>query len=280
MREFVDHVHFVGMGGIGMSGIAEVVLDQGYTVSGTDLRDGPVLQRLRSLGAQAHIGHAAEHIQGADVVVISSAVAEDNPEVVAARAAGVPVVPRAEMLGELMRFRNGIAIAGTHGKTTSTSLVSSVLINAGMDPTFVIGGIVQREDSNARLGKGDYLIAEADESDASFLHLTPQIAAVTNIDMDHMQTYDNSFEQLKQTFVSFLHNLPFYGLAVLCFDDPVVREIAGDVNRRIVSYGFDDDVDIQAVNVRQEGQLSVFEVVRFGQRRGNSRSICRGGIMF
>ncbi len=268
MREFVKHIHFVGMGGIGMSGIAEVLLEQGYKVTGSDLRDGPALSRLNRLGATTMIGHRAENCKDANVVVISSAVDQQNPEVLAARENKIPVVPRAEMLGELMRFRQGIAISGTHGKTTSTSLVSSVLIKANLDPTFVIGGIVNSVDSNARLGQGEILVAEADESDASFLQLTPTIAVVTNIDSDHMQTYENSFAKLKDTFVQFLHKLPFYGLAVLCFDDPVVREIAPLVNRRILSYGFDDDVDIQAKNYRQEGHISHFDVVRNGQHAG------------
>ena len=268
MREFVKHVHFVGLGGIGMSGIAEVLLEQGYKVSGSDINDSPVLQRLAEKGATTVIGHAADNILGTDVVVVSSAVAESNPEVLAARKQKVPVVPRAEMLAELMRFKQGIAIAGTHGKTTATSLVSAVLSKAGLDPTFVIGGIVASEASNARLGKGEILVAEADESDASFLHLTPTIAAITNIDADHMETYGNSFEKLKQTFIQFIHTLPFYGLAILCFDDPVIRDIADQFNRRIVSYGMRDGVDIQAVNIHQQGLNTQFEVVRFGQPIG------------
>jgi UDP-N-acetylmuramate--alanine ligase len=241
-----------------------VLLEQGYKVTGSDLRDSPALQRLARLGAKTMIGHVEQNSQDADVVVTSSAVDKNNPEVAAARKNKIPVVPRAEMLGELMRFRQGIAIAGTHGKTTTTSLVSSVLIKAGLDPTFVIGGIVNSVDSNARLGQGEILVAEADESDASFLQLTPTIAAVTNIDYDHMQTYENSFAKLKRTFVQFLHKLPFYGLAILCFDDPVVREVAQKINRRILSYGFDDDVDIQAANFRQDGHISHFDVVRHG----------------
>lgn len=268
MREFVKHMHFVGLGGIGMSGIAEVLLEQGYKISGSDINDGPVLQRLAAKGAHTMIGHAAENIAGTDVVVVSSAVADSNPEVRAARRQKIPVVPRAEMLAELMRFRQGIAIAGTHGKTTTTSLVSAVLIKAGLDPTFVIGGIVASEASNARLGTGEILIAEADESDASFLQLTPTIAAITNIDADHMETYGNSFDQLKQTFVQFIHKLPFYGLAVLCFDDPVIRDIADQFNRRIVSYGVRDGVDIQALNVVQKGINTQFDVLRFGEPIG------------
>ncbi len=268
MREFVKHIHFVGIGGIGMSGIAEVLLEQGYVVTGSDLRDGPELKRLAKLGAKTMLGHAAENSQSADVVVTSSAVDPQNPEVVFARENNIPVVPRAEMLGELMRFRQGIAIAGTHGKTTTTSLVSSVLIKAGLDPTFVIGGIVNSVDSNARLGQGEILVAEADESDASFLQLTPMIATITNIDFDHMQTYENSFAKLKRTFVQFLHRLPFYGLAILCFDDPVVRKLAPKVNRRIMSYGFDEGVDVQATNFKQDGHISHFDVVRYGQNVG------------
>ncbi|MCP4010805.1 MAG: UDP-N-acetylmuramate--L-alanine ligase [Proteobacteria bacterium] len=269
MREFVKHIHFVGLGGIGMSGIAEVLLDQGYKISGSDLNDGPVLQRLAAKGAITLIGHAEENIQGADVVVVSSAVAESNPEVMAAREQKIPVVPRAEMLAELMRFRQGIAIAGTHGKTTTTSLVSDVLIKAGLDPTFVIGGIVASQASNARLGSGEILVAEADESDASFLQLTPMISAITNIDSDHMETYGNSFEQLKQTFVQFIHQLPFYGLAIICNDDPVVREIAGKLNRRTVTFGLSDGAEIQAVNLRQRGLKTEFEVIRFGEHVGH-----------
>ncbi len=269
MREFVKHIHFVGLGGIGMSGIAEVLIDQGYKISGSDLNDGPVLQRLAAKGAITLIGHAEENIQGADVVVVSSAVAESNPEVMSAREQKIPVVPRAEMLAELMRFRQGIAIAGTHGKTTTTSLVSDVLIKAGLDPTFVIGGIVASQASNARLGSGEILVAEADESDASFLQLTPMISAITNIDSDHMETYGNSFEQLKQTFIQFIHQLPFYGLAIICNDDPVVREIAGKLNRRTVTFGLSDGAEIQAVNLRQRGLKTEFEVIRFGEHVGH-----------
>ncbi len=269
MREFVKHVHFVGLGGIGMSGIAEVLLEQGYKISGSDLNDSVVLQRLANKGATTHIGHAAENIRGADVVVVSSAVADDNPEVLEARAKNIPVVPRAEMLAELMRFKQGIAIAGTHGKTTTTSLVSAVLIAAGLDPTFVIGGIVNSEASNARLGSGELLVAEADESDASFLQLTPMISVITNIDADHMETYDNSFDKLKQTFVQFVHKLPFYGLAILCFDDPVVRELASQINRKVMSYGLRDGVDIQARKIKQEGLNTHFELLRYGKPAGN-----------
>ncbi len=268
MREFVKHIHFVGLGGIGMSGIAEVLLEQGYKISGSDIANGPVLQRLQEKGATTMIGHDAANIRGADVVVTSSAVPETNPEVQAARENKVPVVPRAEMLAELMRFRQGIAIAGTHGKTTTTSLVSAVLVKAGLDPTFVIGGIVASEASNARLGSGEILVAEADESDASFLQLTPMISVITNIDMDHMETYGNNFEQLKQTFVQFIHKLPFYGLAIVCCDDPVIREITDKFNRRTLSYGLCDGAEIQAVNVQQHGCNTSFDVVRYGELAG------------
>ncbi len=268
MREFVKHIHFVGLGGIGMSGIAEVLLEQGYKISGSDIASGPVLQRLTDKGAATMIGHAASNIDGADVVVTSSAVSDNNPEVLAAREQKIPVVPRAEMLAELMRFRQGIAIAGTHGKTTTTSLVSAVLIKANLDPTFVIGGIVASEASNARLGSGEILVAEADESDASFLQLTPMISVITNIDVDHMETYGNNFEQLKQTFVQFIHKLPFYGLAIVCCDDPVIREITDKFNRRTLTYGLCDGAEIQAVNVQQNGLNTSFDVVRYGKRVG------------
>jgi len=268
MREFVEHIHFVGLGGIGMSGIAEVLLEQGYKISGSDIASGPVLQRLADKGASTMIGHDAANIAGADVVVTSSAVADSNPEVIAAREHKIPVVPRAEMLAELMRFRQGIAIAGTHGKTTTTSLVSAVLVKAGLDPTFVIGGIVASEASNARLGSGEILVAEADESDASFLQLTPMISVITNIDVDHMETYGNNFEVLKQTFVQFIHKLPFYGLAIVCYDDPVIREISDKFNRRTLSYGMSDGAEIQAVNVKQNGCNTSFDVVRYGNQAG------------
>ncbi|MEA3291656.1 MAG: UDP-N-acetylmuramate--L-alanine ligase [Pseudomonadota bacterium] len=268
MREFVRHIHFVGIGGIGMSGIAEVLLDLGFTVSGSELRDSTAVDRLRERGAWVVVGHGAENIAGADVVVVSSAVTTDNPEVAAARERKIPVVPRAEMLGELMRFRKGIAIAGTHGKTTTTSLVSAVLAEAGLDPTFVVGGVVNSERSNARLGKGAYLVAEADESDASFLHLQPQMAVITNIDVDHMETYGGDFGKLKATYLDFLHNLPFYGLAVLCFEDTEVRQLAAKAHRSVVSYGFAEDVDFRATNLRQKGMRSLFSVTRYGEPAG------------
>jgi UDP-N-acetylmuramate--alanine ligase len=260
MRNWVKQVHFVGIGGAGMSGIAEVLHNLKFTVTGSDAHDSANTRRLVALGIRVHVGHDASLIKGADVVVISSAVAEDNPEVVAARAAQVPVIPRAEMLGELMRLQHGIAVAGTHGKTTTTSLVASVLAEAGLDPTFVIGGRLNSAGANARLGKGEYLVAEADESDASFLHLQPFMAVVTNIDADHMGTYGGDFAALEQAFVDFLHNLPFYGLAILCTDDAVVREILPRVHKPVRSYGFNADADVRATGVRQDGQTMRFTV--------------------
>ena len=258
----IHRIHFVGIGGSGMSGIAEVLVNLGYEVQGSDLKPNPVTERLEKLGARVVYGHKAQNIGEADVVVISSAVSADNPEVVAALARRVPVVPRAEMLGELMRFRYAIAIAGTHGKTTTTSLTSSILAEGGEDPTFVIGGRLKSADSNARLGGGKYLVAEADESDASFLHLNPMIAIVTNIDNDHLGTHHGDFEQLKASFVAFLHNLPFYGLAVLCVDDVHVRSILTRVNRPVVGYGFSPGADLHAENLRRDGLRTHFEVVR------------------
>ena len=255
-------VHFVGIGGSGMSGIAEVMLSLGYAVQGSDLRANKQTQRLEQQGATIFIGHAANHISDADAVVVSSAVDETNPEVAAARERLMPVVSRAEMLAELMRFRYSIAVAGTHGKTTTTSLVASVLAEAGLDPTFVIGGRLKSADANARLGQGDYLVAEADESDASFVHLKPMLAIVTNIDADHMSTYDGDVDKLKSGFLEFLHNLPFYGLAVVCGDDPGVRDILGDIGRSVVTYGVDDGVDIRAVNIVFHENTTEFDVVR------------------
>ena len=258
----INTIHFVGIGGSGMGGIAEVLLNLGYRVQGSDLRSNAVTDRLARLGARIAIGHSPEHVQGADVVVVSSAVARDNPEVVAALEQRIPVVPRAEMLGELMRFRYAIAIAGTHGKTTTTSLVASILAEGGEDPTFVIGGRLKSAGSNARLGTGRYLVAEADESDASFMHLQPLIAVVTNIDNDHLVTHEGDFERLKQSFVEFLHNLPFYGLAVLCIDDEHVRSILSRVGRPITTYGLCDEADVRAVNIRRNGLQTQFDVVR------------------
>ena len=258
----IHQIHFVGIGGVGMCGIAEVLLNQGYAISGSDMKTSAVTQHLESLGARVFIGHDQENVAGAHVVVISSAVKEDNPEVVAAREQRIPVVRRAEMLAELMRYRHGIAVAGTHGKTTTTSLVASILAVAGKDPTFVIGGRLTSAGTNARLGDSRYLVAEADESDASFLHLQPMVAIVTNVDADHMDTYDGDFNKLKQTFVSFLHNLPFYGLAVMCSDDPVVRELLPQVSRPVLTYGFDEGADYRAVEVEQRGFRSHFRVRR------------------
>ncbi|HEU4590528.1 MAG TPA: UDP-N-acetylmuramate--L-alanine ligase [Steroidobacteraceae bacterium] len=258
----IHRIHFVGIGGSGMGGIAEVLCNLGYEVQGSDLKPNGVTERLQQLGARIMLGHAAENVGEADVVVTSSAVSEDNPEVVAALSRRIPVVPRAEMLGELMRFRYAIAVAGTHGKTTTTSLTASILAEGGEDPTFVIGGRLKSAGSNARLGAGKYLVAEADESDASFLHLNPMIAIVTNIDNDHLGTHHGDFEQLKASFVAFLHNLPFYGLAVLCVDDPHVRAILPKVNRPVVGYGFSESADLRAQNLRRDGLRTHFEVAR------------------
>lgn len=257
-------IHFIGIGGVGMGGIAEVMHHLGYAVSGSDIQRGTMTQRLSSLGITVKIGHYAENVHNCDVVVISSAVKEDNPEVQAARARHIPVIPRAEMLGELMRFRQGIAIAGTHGKTTTTSLVTALLAEGNLDPTFVIGGRLNSAGTHANLGTGEYLVAEADESDASFLHLNPIIAVVTNIDADHMSTYNNDFEVLKQTFIKFLQQLPFYGLAVVCIDDPVVREVLPHISKPQLSYGFSEDADIRAVAVSQSQGRSRFSVLRHG----------------
>jgi UDP-N-acetylmuramate--alanine ligase len=259
-RKRINRLHFIGIGGAGMGGIAEVVANLGYTVSGSDLSESAMTRRLQSLGVTVFKGHAAENMQGADVIVVSTAIDSNNPEIMAAREQRIPIIRRAEMLAELMRFRQGIAIAGTHGKTTTTSLTTSLLIEGGMDPTYVIGGKLNSSASNSKLGTGEYLVAEADESDASFLHLQPMIAVVTNIDEDHMSTYGNDFSKLKQTFVEFLHHLPFYGLAVLCVDDEYVREIMPDVNRPIITYGIDQDADVQATDVRYEGTQSLFSV--------------------
>jgi UDP-N-acetylmuramate--alanine ligase len=260
----IQCIHFVGIGGAGMGGIAEVLLNLGYSVQGSDARASAMTERLRERGADVHIGHDARHLGSADVVVVSSAVAEDNVEIVEAHARRIPVVRRAEMLAELMRFRYGIAVAGSHGKTTTTSLVASVLAEGGEDPTFVIGGRLNSAGTNARLGAGDYFVAEADESDASFVHLQPLIAIVTNIDSDHMDSYGGDLARLRAIFVEFLHNLPFYGLAVLCIDDAGVREVLADVKRPIVTYGTDEDADVRALDVRLEGTRSRFTVQREG----------------
>ncbi len=263
MKQKVKHLHFIGIGGSGMSGIAEVLINLGYAVSGSDIAESAVVRRLKSLGAKVLIGHAAGNIAGADVIVTSSAVKADNPEVVAAKAARVPVVPRAMMLAELMRFKQGIAIAGTHGKTTTTSLISHVLGEAGLDPTCVIGGRLNSIGTNARLGKGEYLVAEADESDASFLYLQPIMAVVTNIDQDHMETYGHDFSRLKSAFVEFLEHLPFYGLAVLCADDANVREILPRLTKPVITYGMSEDVELRAVNVSAaDGRMKFTAVSR------------------
>jgi UDP-N-acetylmuramate--alanine ligase len=253
MKHKIKHIHFVGIGGSGMNGIAEVMLNLGFQVSGSDLADSVATRRLRELGAVVQVGHAEQNISGADAVVVSTAVGKDNPEVVAARAGKIPVVPRAMMLAELMRLRQGIAIAGTHGKTTTTSLTASVLAKGGFDPTYVIGGRLNSSGTNAKLGAGEFIVAEADESDASFLYLTPILAVVTNIDADHMETYGHDFSRLKQAFVDFLERLPFYGRAMLCVDDANVRELLSRISKPVTTYGFSEDAQIRAVNVRHEG---------------------------
>lgn len=256
MKHKVKRIHFVGIGGAGMSGIAEVLANQGFEVSGSDLAESAVTRRLAALGVRIVAGHAAANTLGADAVVVSTAVKDDNPEVAAARERHVPVVPRAQMLAELMRLKQGIAIAGTHGKTTTTSLTASCLAEAGLDPTFVIGGRLISAGANARLGLGEFLVAEADESDASFLFLSPVISVVTNIDQDHMATYGHDFGRLKQAFIDFVHRLPFYGVAVMCLDDPHVREILPGIAKQVVTYGFDPEADIRAENVRASGDGS------------------------
>jgi UDP-N-acetylmuramate--alanine ligase len=262
MKHKVKHIHFVGVGGSGMSGIAEVLANLDYTVSGSDLAASATTRRLEGEGIKVMIGHAAENIAGADAVVTSTAVKANNPEVVAAREKKIPVVPRAQMLAELMRLKNGIAIAGTHGKTTTTSLVASILAEGGIDPTFVIGGRLNAAGANARLGSGDFLVAEADESDASFLFLSPVISVVTNIDADHMETYGHDFERLKSAFVEFLNRLPFYGVAVLCGDDANVRDIMPRVPKQIITYGLSPDCNFYAENVVAEDGRMRFDCVR------------------
>jgi UDP-N-acetylmuramate--alanine ligase len=264
VKHKVRRIHFVGIGGSGMSGIAEVLVNQGYQVSGSDLAENAASRRLASLGARISLSHRPEHVRGADVVVVSTAVQADNPEVVAAREQRIPVVPRALMLAELMRLKQGVAIAGTHGKTTTTSLVASVLAEGGLDPTFVIGGRLIAAGSNARLGAGDFIVAEADESDASFLHLQPSIAVVTNIDADHMGTYGHDFERLKQAFVQFLQNLPFYGSAILCMDDPHVRAILPEVTKPVITYGTLGDAGVRAEAIRHDAGRMRFRVRRAG----------------
>jgi UDP-N-acetylmuramate--alanine ligase len=264
MKHKVKNIHFVGIGGSGMSGIAEVLVTLGYNVSGSDLGSNAVTQRLVDMGATVHQGHDAAYIGNADAVVTSTAVKDDNPEVVAARARKIPIVPRAVMLGELMRLKRGIAIAGTHGKTTTTSLVASVLAQGGLDPTFVIGGRLTAAGANAKLGSGEYLVAEADESDASFLNLAPMIEVITNIDADHMETYEHDFEKLKQAFVHFTHRLPFYGRAMLCIDDPHVRAIIPQVTKPVTTYGFAEDAEVRAINARAVGTQMHFTVLQEG----------------
>lgn len=262
MKHKVKNIHFVGIGGSGMSGIAEVLINLDFNVSGSDLANNATTKRLAGFGAALFKGHAASNLGSADVVVVSSAVSEDNPEVIAARANHIPVVPRAIMLAELMRFRQGIAVAGTHGKTTTTSLIASILAEAGMDPTFVIGGKLEAASANAKLGTGDYIVVEADESDASFLHLSPILAVVTNIDQEHMETYEQSFDKLKNAFVAFLQQLPFWGMAVVCIDDENVREILPNVTKPITTYGFSEDAVVRATNVRADNGKMHFTVER------------------
>lgn len=262
MKHVIKHIHFVGIGGSGMSGIAEVLINLGYTVSGSDLSESASVQHLRAMGAKVHVGHDAQHIEGAHAVVTSTAVKADNPEVVAARALLIPVVPRAVMLAELMRMKKGVAIAGTHGKTTTTSLVASVLAQAGVDPTFVIGGRLNSAGTNAKLGTGDYIVVEADESDASFLNLLPILSVVTNIDADHMETYGHDFGNLKKAFVDFLHRMPFYGAAVVCTDSQAVRDILVDIARPVITYGLNDDAQLQATDIKAVGGQMHFTVKR------------------
>lgn len=258
----IRRIHFIGIGGVGMCGIAEVLLNQGYQVSGSDLRQSSVTQHLINMGAQVFLGHKEENVENVDVVVVSTAIDRNNPEIQLAIEKRIPIVRRAEMLAELMRFRHGIAVAGTHGKTTTTSLVTSILAQAKLDPTYVIGGRLNSSGTNARLGASRYLVAEADESDASFLHLQPMTSIVTNIDADHMETYGGDFDKLKQTFIDFLHNLPFYGLAVLCIDDENVREILPRISRHFITYGLSDDADYQAFDIQQSGLFTTFKVKR------------------
>jgi UDP-N-acetylmuramate--alanine ligase len=271
----VERIHFVGIGGAGMGGIAEVLVNEGYNVSGSDIAPNAVTERLIGLGAKVHFGHNAAYIAGASVVVVSSAINTANPEVAAARELRIPVVRRAEMLGELMRFRHGIAVAGTHGKTTTTSLLASVFAEAGADPTFVIGGLLNSAGSNARLGAGRYLIAEADESDASFLHLQPLASVITNIEADHMDTYEGDFEKLKATYLEFCHNLPFYGVAVVCIDDPVLRALIPQIGRTVLTYGFSDDADFVISEFQQSGTQSRFVITdnSSSDNHGNQREV-------
>ncbi|AEG30975.1 UDP-N-acetylmuramate--L-alanine ligase [Thiomicrospira cyclica] len=269
MKEQVRHIHFVGIGGVGMAGIAEVCINLGFSVSGSDIRRHATVIRLEALGAKIQLGHQPEWVQQADVVVVSSAIAKDNPEASWAKSSRIPVIPRAEMLAELMRMRYGIAIAGTHGKTTTTSLTAAILTQGGLDPTFVIGGQLNQVGSNARLGSSRYLVAEADESDASFLHLAPMMSVITNIDMDHMETYQGDFSRLIHTYNEFINRLPFYGLTVLCLDDPNLKQMMPDVLRKVRTYGFDADADVVAVNWQSKGLTSEFEVITAGREPFN-----------
>jgi UDP-N-acetylmuramate--alanine ligase len=261
----VKHIQFIGMGGVGMSGIAEVLHNQGFMISGSDLAQSAVMQRMQAMGITCYLGHNEAHVKGADVVVYSSAVSADNPEMIQAKAQRMTIVPRAQMLAELMRFRFGIAIAGTHGKTTTTSLIASVFAHAGLDPTFVIGGLLNSAGCNAKLGEGKYLIAEADESDASFVLLHPMVAVVTNIDQDHMNTYKGDVEQLKQAFLNFMHQVPFYGAVVLCLDDPINRSLLSEISRPLITYGFSEDADIRITQYHQHELTCSFEVLIQGQ---------------
>lgn len=266
MKKRVKKIHFVGIGGVGMAGIAEVCLSLGYEVSGSDLRQNPTVDRLTGLGANIQIGHQADWVVSSDVVVVSTAIASDNPEVNYAKAERIPVIPRAEMLAELMRMRFGIAIAGTHGKTTTTSLTAAILTQGGVDPTFVIGGKLNQVDSNARLGSSEFLVAEADESDASFLHLSPMLSVITNIDEDHMETYQGDYEVLENTFIEFIHRLPFYGEAIVCIDDDNIRQIMPKLSRKLMTYGVSEDADVRAENVESYGLRMRFELVVGEQR--------------
>lgn len=272
----IENIHFVGIGGAGMSGIAEVFHNLGYRVSGSDIQDSAVVQRLQSLGIEVFIGHAARQVRNRHVVVVSTAIDEANPEIIEARAQRIPVVRRAEMLAELMRFRHGIAVAGTHGKTTTTSLLTSILVEAGLDPTYVIGGKLNSSGRHANLGDSDYLVAEADESDASFLYLQPMMAIVTNIDADHLGTYENDFERLKTTFVEFLHHLPFYGIAVVCIDDEVVREIIPQLARPVLTYGESEDADIRISKVSADSHRTRFDI-EFPEGRRQSMTLNLAG---
>ena len=261
MKDKVKQIHFVGIGGVGMAGIAEVCLNLGYIVSGSDLRHNATVGRLESLGALIQLGHEADHVKKSDVVVVSTAIPSDNPEVEWAKQARIPVIPRAEMLAELMRMRFGIAIAGTHGKTTTTSLTAAILTQGGLDPTFVIGGQLNQVGANARLGTSKYLVAEADESDASFLHLSPMISVVTNLEEDHMETYQGDYQNLENTFLEFIHGLPFYGLAIVCLDDKNVRNMLPKFTRKALTYGFDELADVRAINVQNHGLTMQFQVL-------------------